>query len=121
MTFILKYGKRLVFTIISIFILMLILTCFYYYDYISEDTYNFFKFWILMFSIFGNSFILGKQSSKKGYIEGVRFGSLIIIILFISTLIFFKFRLRYLFYYIIILMISVLGSIIGINRKKVSS
>ena len=75
------------------------------------------------FSTLGMAFIFGimngKTSVKKGYIEGLKLGGLIILILMILNLIFYrKFSLNIFIYYLIIIASSTFGSVIGINLGK---
>lgn len=61
----------------------------------------------------------GKKTSKKGYLEGLKLGAFIIILLFLLNLIFFrKFNLQILLYYLVIIASSTIGSMIGINLKR---
>lgn len=120
MTYIKKYGLRLIYTIILIIILIGILTIFYYYDLINTSTYNVLKLIILLISIFLNSFILGKNVKEKGYLEGIKFGLIIIILLLIPTIIMKQLKIKLIIYYSMIISTSILGSIMGINKKKIS-
>ena len=120
MTYIKKYGLRLIYTIILIIILIGILTIFYYYDLINTSTYNVLKLIILLISIFLNSFILGKNVKEKGYLEGIKFGLIIIILLLIPTIIMKQLNIKLIIYYSMIISTSILGSIMGINKKKIS-
>ena len=66
-----------------------------------------------------SGFFIGTKSSKKGFISGAILGLalilfLIIIGLFLKT----KFEFGTFIYYIILIMSTMLGSIIGINKKK---
>lgn len=66
------------------------------------------------------SFFKGKNTNKKGYIEGLLNGCKLIISLFIITLIFFikSIHISTLIYYIILLSSSVIGAVLGKNIKK---
>ena len=120
MTYIKKYGLRLIYTIILIIILIGILTIFYYYDLINTNTYDVLKLILLLISIFLNSFILGKNVKEKGYLEGIKFGLIIIILLLIPTIIMKQLKIKLIIYYSMIISTSILGSIMGINKKKIS-
>ena len=119
MTYIKKYGLRLIYTIISILISLLLVTCLYYFNIIGNNTYKFLKIIIILFNIFISSFILGKNSISKGYLEGIKLAIIIIPIFFILTLITNEvFNLRSLLYYLIILITSTFGGMVGISKKK---
>lgn len=67
--------------------------------------------------IFG--ILTGRKCDKKGYIEGIKLGSIISIALLILNIIFLRtFSLKIFLYYILIIISFTIGSIIGINLKK---
>lgn len=121
MTYIKKYGKRLLFTIISILLSLLAVTLLYYFNIIGQNTNKILKIIVILVNIFISSFILGKNTLKKGYLEGIKFSLLIIPIFIITSLITSsKLEIKAILYYVIIMITSILGSMIGINRKKES-
>lgn len=73
---------------------------------------------VMLFLIFG--IIEGINTSKKGYISGLKIGIIFLIIMIIFNLIVFgsSFSISRIVYYIILLFSSVFGAMIGINRKK---
>lgn len=118
MTYLKKYGLRFIYTLSEILIGMLIITLFYYYNLIPDYIFKFLKLFIILITIFINSFILGKCSEKKGYLEGIKYGLIIIIFSLIPTLVMFRFQIKLLLFYLIILSTTTLGSTVGINKKK---
>lgn len=62
----------------------------------------------------------GKLAEKNGYLEGLKVGGILILLLILFNLIFFQspFSLTRVFYYLILLAISVASSVLGINKKK---
>ena len=119
MTYLKKYGLRILYTILTIIILLTTITTLYYFNFINNTTYKILKIITLIISILINSYILGKNTISKGYLEGIKLGLLIISIFFILTLITSKsLKLSILLYYLIILITAVLGSMVGINKKK---
>lgn len=119
MTYLKLYGKRLLYTILSIFISLLILTLLYYFDYIGDGLYNILKIITLLFNIFISNYILGKKANNKGFLEGIKFGSIIIVLLFLITLLTSSpIRLRLILYYLIIMITAIFGGIVGISKKK---
>lgn len=61
----------------------------------------------------------GRVSTKKGYIEGLKLGSIISFSLFLLNIIFIrKFSLSIFIYYLVIIVSTTFGSMIGINLKK---
>ena len=57
-------------------------------------------------------------SALEGYIEGLKYGSIIIILTLIISLIIKSFNIKLLIFYSILLLSSTLGSMIGITRKN---
>ena len=58
-------GKALLFNIISLLVLLFLLTIVYYFNGISDKTYQLLKLIILLISIFIQSFSLGKRRDNK--------------------------------------------------------
>ena len=104
--------------ILSILLSLLLITTLYYFNAISPVTYNILKIVFLLASLFINSFILGRKSEKKGFIEGIKLSIPLITIFLITTVINNSFSLKILLYYLIIILTASFGSIVGINTKK---
>ena len=77
-----------------------------------------FIFNILTFFIFG--FKSGKKASSKGYIAGLKIGGLFLLILIIINLFTARnfFNITTIIYYIVLLLASILGGMLGINKKE---
>ena len=118
--FIIKYLKSLMYIFISLIIFTLLITILNYFDILKPSIINILELLSIITSIFIGSFYLGKNSNNKGYIEGLKIGGIIVIILFMLSYVGFnnKLNISLLIYYIILLITSVLGSILGINKKK---
>lgn len=119
MKYLKKIGISLLYSLISFIILLLITSTFSYFNIIKGTILTIFKFLSILISIIIGSFIFGKKSLKKGWLEGLKFG-LIILIIFISlNLIFYhQLELRNIIYYTIILSTSILGSMLGITKRR---
>ena len=113
-----KYIKRLSYSIIFVLIGVFILTIFNYYNITSDRTFSFLELITLLVVILIQSFYLGKKANNKGYLEGIKFGLIIIFSFLLYTLNNSSFHIFLLLYYFMILAVSILGSIIGINVKK---
>ena len=96
----------------------LIFTLLDYFSLINIKIVSILKFIYPLFGLFLISYRLGRCSFKKGYIEGLKMGGMIIFIFTIFTLLFSKYQIKILLYDMILLLTSTLGSMIGINRKK---
>lgn len=115
----LKYGKYIgVFILIELslaFILGLL-------NLIGLNSYitNLISFIVNISLFFCLSFKKGKSTTKKGFVEGIINGSLLLCSLFIITLIFFirNIKISILLYYLILMASSIIGSILGKNTKK---
>lgn len=104
---------------ISLFIYLIIITIFAYFNIISYNVVSVlsFIFMILLFLISG--FKTGKISEKKGFISGLFIGIVITFILLLLSLIFKSFpTLKSLLYFFILIISSVIGGMIGINKKN---
>ncbi len=66
---------------------------------------------------------LGKRITNKAYIKGLKQGILTVAFLYILSLITFtfKFTMNRIIYYIITIVICILGHIIGINKKDLNN
>lgn len=76
---------------------------------------------ILLFYFCG--FILGKCTNRRGIIQGLITGSIMILILLITGIIFniSSFSFATIFYYLSLIIITVMGSTVGKNKKSKSS
>ena len=78
-----------------------------------------FKIIIPMLSLFLSSFTLGKSIKKKGYIGGIKFALIFIILLSILKILFkINFNFKTLIIFILCLFSSIIGSTIGVNSKN---
>ncbi len=119
MEFIKKYLKRTISTIILIAISLLILSTLYYFDIINNFLYEVFIIISLLLNLFIQTFILGKSCIKKGFLEGIKFNTIIVIIFtIINLLLKGEFGIRILLYYLIMYLTSILGGCIGISRQQ---
>lgn len=74
---------------------------------------------ILLYS-FAVGIKVGGKATSKGYLEGLKAGLINVVILYGMGLCFLEFKivLKKIIYYAVIVLMTILGSIIGINRKK---
>ena len=113
--YLISYG----YTFATIFVGTFILTILNYFNIVTTNFTNITKLIILIFSIFIGSFILGKKSLKKGYIEGIKYSIVFIVLLVIINLLFVKeFNVKSIIYFLIIIISSTFGSMLGINKKR---
>ena len=115
-----KYLKSLGLFFGSFLILNILITIFNYFELFNSNIIKILKIITIIISIVISGIYLGLNSNKKGYIEGLKLGGIIIAIFLIITLILksIEFTTFTIFYYLIILGLSILSSMIGINKKK---
>ena len=119
MNYIKKYGLHLLYTTTSILLSLIFITILNYFNIIPSTIYNILKIITLLLNLFISSFILGKKAINKGYLEGLKLSSIIILILLLFSFIFsLSLQLKIIIYYLIIIGTSILGSMIGISKKK---
>ena len=119
-----KYLKNLgisfLWIISTILLLTFIITFFNYFNIISDKIISIFKILIPIISLFIGGIQIGKRSKNKGWLEGLKLGLIFSMFLLIFNFLAFSnsFKLKYLLFYLIIIISSIFGSMIGINRKK---
>ena len=119
-----KYLKNLgisfLYIISTILIFTFIVTLLSYFNLMNDKIVSIFKIIIPVIGMLIGGFYIGKKSNRKGFIEGLKLSLIFIIILTIFNYLAFdySFKFKYLLFYIILIVSSILGSMIGINRKK---
>ena len=114
-----KYTLTLLSITISLLLITLLLTTLYYFDYINTDTYKFLKITTLIITLIINSIVLGRSSSKNGYLDGIKLGIMLIIFCTLSSIINKNISIKLILYNLIILITATVGSMIGINTKRI--
>lgn len=114
-----KYLYSLLYILIGIFLFSLIITILNYFNLIDTNTLKYFKLIAIIIPLFIGGISIGKQASKNGYIEGLKIGSIVVVTIALLNYLGFNsdFSISSILYYMIILISSILGSIIGINKK----
>ncbi len=122
MNYLKKIGVSMIFTISIYLLLLLLLTLFSYLNIIKGTTLTTLKLVIVIVSLFIGAFILGKKMNKKGWLEGIKFGIIILIVLNIINLIFYHhYNIGSIIYNLILLFTTTLGSMIGITKNRKTS
>ena len=116
MIFFKNISRSILYTISSIIILTIILTIFNYFSILNGTIVKVFKVINLIISILIGSTLIGKRSNSKGWLEGLKFGLIMSIIIFIFNFLGLD-RLDYLTY-IVIILTSIIGGMFGISLKK---
>ena len=114
---IINYLKSMIWTLGIIIVCSFIITIFNYFNIINGNILKIIFLFISIIGIFIGSYKIGKVSNQKGYIEGIKYGLIWVILFVIICLICKVFDWTSIIYYFILLFISILGSILGINNK----
>ena len=115
---IINYLNGLLYFFIPFTILLLLGTIFYYFDIFSGNIFKYFKIISLIISCLISGIFIGKKSSSKGYLNGIIFSIVIILIFLISSLFLDGIKWYQFIYYLIISITTTIGAMIGINRKN---
>ena len=105
----------------TLFVFTFLVTILSYFNIMSDTLTTIFKMIIPIVSVLASSILLGLKSTKKGWLEGIKLGTLICILLFFFNLFGLNnsFKLNQLLFYGILIFTSIVGSMIGINRKNI--
>lgn len=119
MSYLKKVGISLIYIIGIILVSTFLITILNYFNIISGTFLTITKILICVTSMFVGGFIMGRRSSNKGWLEGIKLS-----LIFMVLLILFNYlglgispKIKNLLYYSIIIVSCILGSIIGINKK----
>ena len=120
MLYLKKLGKSLGISIIILLGLTFIITLLNYINLIGIKIVNIFSYITPFVSFFIGGLLLGKTSINKGWLEGIKFGVIIIILSFIFNYLAFNqgFNISNIILYTITIISSIIGSMIGINLKN---
>lgn len=118
-----KYLKNIVFSLGLVIAILLIftfiVTILSYFNIVNDSITTVFKMIIPIISVLSSGIVMGLNSSKKGWLEGLKLGFLICILLFLFSLLGLNntFKISQLLFYGILIFTSIVGSMIGISRN----
>lgn len=118
--FFIKYLKTILYILGSILLLAIIIGSLSYFNIINNSSSNVLEIIAINLSLFIGGVFLGRNSSSKGYLEGIKIGVVALGVLLLLNLVVFNnsfFPVSILFY-LLILISPVAGSILGINKKS---
>lgn len=121
MNYLKKVFKPIVFTILFILISLLIITLLNYFNILGYKLTIYLKFILGIIAFILGGFQIGIRSSKKGWLEGLRYSLIIIIPIIIISIIIRSFEYKCLIFYSILIISSVIGSMFGITKNKETS
>lgn len=97
---------------------IIILTIFNYFNILNGTILKVLELFIPLISIFIGSYKLGKTSNQKGYIVGLKYSGIWVIIFLIFNIITKNITLIGILYLILMILIGVFASILGINKRR---
>ena len=97
---------------------IIILTIFNYFNILNGTILKVLELFIPLISIFIGSYKLVKTSNQKGYIEGLKYSGIWIIIFLLFNIITKNITLIGILYLILMILIGVFASILGINKRR---
>lgn len=111
--------KMLLVNFLVIVIGSIIITLLYYFNITSSSIYNIFKLALPILSLFFTTKSFAKNAREKGYLEGAKIGVLtVIIFIIITSLTKQDFNLKMTIYFLLLLITSSFGGMVGINQKE---
>lgn len=114
-----KFIKPLLYSLGILFIFTFFITILNYIGLISGLPLKIIKIIIPIICYALAGFMIGKGSDKKGWLSGIEIGLMLTIVLLILNLIFkTKITIIILAYYLVLTSISVIFSILGINKRS---
>ena len=120
MFFLKKLGKSFLISLLILLVLTLIITIFNYIGLVGLSVVNIFSYITPFIALFIGGLLMGKGSVSKGWLEGIKYGIICIIIFIVFNYLAFDsfFNLSNIILYLITLIASILGGMIGINLKN---
>lgn len=115
-----KYLIPALYTLGIIVIGALLSSILYYFNITSSKINSILLYLISIAGIFTGSILFSKEMKYKGIISGIIYFMACFIVMGVLSLLIFKanFKLSSLIYYIVILLFSMLGGVIGKNLKE---
>ncbi len=115
-----KYLKACLFAIGIILIVLLITSSLSYFDIINNTFKNILLVIGMIISFFISGLYIGTGCQNKGYLEGIKVGLILVLFFFLLSQFIFRDNISIwkILYYLILFILSIVGSIVGINTKK---
>ena len=115
-----KYLKTLLYVTIGTFFFNLILTLLYYFNIIGANVNSYLKLIFMAIIMITGGLMIGLKADKKGWLEGIKIGGIVICLMFLVSYLGFdkSLNIKSIIYYVLLILSSMLGSVIGINKKS---
>lgn len=113
------YLKSMGYMVISLIVTLFLLTLLNYFNVISGTVVKIISMIVMYILLIITGYMLGSKGTEKGYLIGIKYGSLFMVIVLLINLIIFKnkFTLISIVYYLSIILGTMVGSILGIQKK----
>lgn len=120
MDYLKKLGISFIYILSFILGLTFIFTLLNYIGLLNNTAINITKIIIPILSMFIGGFVIGKKTGKKGWLEGLKLSLIFLVILTLFNYLGLKsnLSLKVGIYYIILVISTMFGSIIGVNKYK---
>lgn len=120
MNYLKNVGISFIYIICFLLGLTFISTLFNYINLFGNTFINVLKVIIPIISLFVGGFVIGKRTGKKGWLEGIKLSLIFLAFLTIFNYIALDFSMspKTLIYYIILVIATTFGSMIGVNKFK---
>lgn len=113
-----KYLFRTVFFAGVAIVYLLLLSLLHHFGVLHLSNISTINFVVIAILSLLVGLMMGKKTSKKGYLEGLKLGGIAILILGVLNVLFYRhFDLYVFLYYLVILASSTIGSMVGINLR----
>ena len=113
-----NYFFNIILYFVIIFVCSIVISLIHYFSIFNDNIIHILKIIVPIMAILLSSFRIGRCASKNGSLEGLKFGGIIIFITLLISLVSKSFNIKSLIFYIILLISSMLGSMVGITRKN---
>lgn len=120
MNYLKNVGISFIYIICFLLGLTFISTLFNYINLFGNTFINVLKVIIPVISLFVGGFVIGKRTGKKGWLEGIKLSLIFLVFLTIFNYLAldFSMSLKTIIYYIILVVATTFGSMIGVNKFK---
>ena len=106
-----KYLKTLLYVTIGTFFFNLILTLLYYFNIIGANVNSYLKLIFMAIIMITGGLIIGLKADKKGWLEGIKIGGIVICLMFLVSYLGFdkSLNIKSIIYYVLLILSSMLG------------
>ena len=122
MEYLKNIAKSLLYTFSITIFSIFIITILNYFNIINGKILSVFIILIIISALFVGGYLIGKNSKQNGWLEGIKLSLIIIAILALFNYLGLKkeFHLTQIIYYLILTIACTLGSMVGINKRKIN-